>query len=346
MNWDRNKKVAESIFECIGLTPMLHLKKISERVNAEIYGKLEFFSPTGSLKDRIYYRMIKSAIEKGELKKGMKIIEASTGNAGISCAFVGSCLGFEVIIVMPSGMSDERKKLMTAYGAKIIETPGGESDVDLCLEKIKEIISEDSEKYWQPGQFSNDENINAHYSTTAPEIWEQLCGDIDVFVASQGTGGTVSGVGKFLKEKNKNIKVFAVEPSEAPLLSKRKWGSHKIEGIGDGFVPMNLKLEYIDGIVTITSEEAIEMAKILAKEEGIFCGISSGCNVCASIKLSEKFPDMKNIVTMINDTGQRYFSTELCDVKKSIEIPKREHPMDKYTKEELDKYQNKWIIIE
>jgi cysteine synthase A len=348
INWNRNSIVGESLLDFIGRTPLLKLQKIpkEEGVSNEILVKLEYFNPTGSLKDRIYYEMIKKGIESNELKPGMEILEASTGNAGISCAFIGGLLGYKVTIVMPEGMSEERKKIIRAYGANIIFTPGAESDVDLCLKKIEELKEKNPGKYWQPGQYDNPNNISAHYKTTGPEIWEQTNGKIDCFLASQGSGGTLTGVGHFLKEKNPNIALYAVEPAEAPLLSKRMWGSHKIEGIGDGFVPINLDLKQLTGIVTTTSKESIDMAKRLAQKEGIFCGISSGCNVATAIKVAKRHPNLKRIVTMINDTGQRYFSTELCGVVKEVEIPERKHVLDNYTISQLDKYQSGWEIIE
>jgi cysteine synthase A len=290
--------------------------------------------------------MITKAVGRGDLKQGMEILEASTGNAGISCSFVGTTLGYRVTIVMPAGMSQERMKIIRAYGADIITTPGGESDVDLCLRKIEELKRASPGKYWEPGQFSNKDNVAAHYKTTGPEIWEQSRRRVDCFLASQGTGGTLTGVGGFLKKKNRKVALFAVEPAEAPILARRKWGAHKIEGIGDGFVPRNLDLSHLTGIVTTSSNESIEMARRLAKEEGIFCGISSGCNVIAAIKVAKRHPEYRAIVTMINDTGQRYFSTELCGEEKPVEVPEREHPLDQYTIDQLDKYQSHWEIIE
>ncbi|MBN2541284.1 cysteine synthase family protein [bacterium] len=347
INWIKRSKATANIFEAIGMTPLTRLNTIprEEGIEANIYGKLEWFSPTGSLKDRIYYRMITEAIKCGDLKPGMEIIETSTGNAGIACSFVGKMYGYKVTIVMPEGMSDERKKLMRMYGADIVFTPGAESDVDLCLELTKKMKAENPGRYWEVGQYDNPNNIKAHYEGTGPEIWEQTEGKIDAFVATQGTGGTLTGVGKFLRERNPEVKLYAVEPTEAPMLSKREWGSHRIEGIGDGFVPRNLDLSILAGIITTTSDEAIEMGKKLSTTEGIFCGISSGSNVAACIKLAKKHPEMKHIVTMINDTGQRYFSTELCGEEKVLDIPEREHPMDDYTIAELDKYQDGWEIV-
>jgi len=338
----------DGIFQTIGGTPLVSLKSIphSERIKARVLVKLEYMNPTGSLKDRIYYEMITNAIQRGDLRLGMEILEASTGNAGISCAFVGTTLGYKVTVVMPSGMSQERKKIIRAYGADIITTPGAESDVDLCLEKIAKLRRENPGKYWEPGQFSNPDNVAAHYKTTGPEIWEQTEGHVDCFAASQGTGGTLTGVGRFLREKNREIALYAVEPTEAPILSHRRWGTHRIEGIGDGFVPKNLDLSLLKGIITVSSDESIEMAKRLSREEGIFCGISSGCNVIAAIKVARGHPEFRTIVTMVNDTGQRYFSTELCGEKKHVEVPEREHPLDEYTTEQLDRYQLWWEIIE
>ena len=287
-----------------------------------------------------------NAIEAGQLKPGMEIIETSTGNAGIACAFIGKRLGYKVTIVLPAGMSQERMKLLRAYGASIITTPGAESDVDLCIEKVAEMRKKNPKKYYEPNQYDNPDNVNAHYKTTGPEIWEQSEEKVDCFVASQGTGGTITGVGKYLREQNPQVLLYAVEPEEAPMLSRRKWGSHKIEGIGDGFVPRNLDLSQLNGIITTTSDEAIKIGRELSFTEGIFCGISSGCNVIAAIKIAKAHSEIKKIVTMINDTGQRYFTTELCGECKEIEIPEREHKMDSYTINELNKYQNKWEIIE
>jgi cysteine synthase A len=229
---------------------------------------------------------------------------------------------------------------------EIIETPGGESDVDLSYKKAKQLIEENPKTYWFPDQFSNPDAILAHYETTAVEIWEQTIGKVDALVLAQGTGSTLTGVGRFLKEKNPSVKVYAVEPREAPLLSRRKWGSHRIEGIGDGFIPRNLDLSILDGVITVSSDEAIEMGKELINEEKLLAGISSGANVAAVIKVAKKHPELKHIVTMLNDTATRYFSTLLFGVKKQLEVPEREHPFDEFTKNQLDKYQPKWEIID
>ena len=346
VNWQKQGIVAQSILESIGLTPLVRLNRVTETIEADILVKLEWFSPTGSIKDRIYHRMITEAIKKDALRPGMEILETSTGNAGIACAFVGGLLGYPVTIIIPNGMSIERTKIMEAYEAKIIYTPGAESDVDLCLKKQEDIIDKNPGKYWVPNQYANEDNILAHYLTTGPEIWEQTGNRVDAFLATQGTGGTITGIGKYLREREPRVLLYAGEPTEAPMLVKRKWGSHRIEGIGDGFIPHNLDISLLNGIFLTTSTEAIEMAKSLSLKEGLFCGISSGANVAGAIKLAKRHPELKVIVTMINDTGQRYFSTPLCGVEKCIEIPEREHPFDNYTIRELDKYQASWEIIE
>ncbi len=335
------------ILDVIGNTPTIRLSKIpaEEKIKAEIFGKMEAFNPTESLKDRIYKEMILGAIDRGDLKPGMEILEASTGNAGISCTFIGTRLGYRVTIVMPEGMSDERKKMIRAFGGELVLTPGAESDVDLCLDKIDELVKKNRGKYWVPAQFSNPDNPLAHYKSTGPEIWDQLGGKVDAFIASQGTGGVLTGVGRYLREKNPKVKLYAVEPSEAPILSRSKWGTHKIEGIGDGFVPKNLDLSLLDGVVTTTSDEAIEMTKRLSGEEGIFCGISSGCNVAAAIKLSRKHPELGVIATMINDSGGRYLSTEVFGVRKEKNIPRTSKPLDPYSLEQLAKYQKGFDLI-
>jgi cysteine synthase A len=346
LKWDRQRKYARSILEAIGHTPLVRLNRVTTGVKPEILVKVEYFSPSGSLKDRIYLNMIEKAEKRGELKKGMTILECSTGNAGIACSFVAAVKGYPCIIVMPEGMSEERKKMDVAYGTEMVYTPGGESDVDLALERLEEIRRRNPKKYWVPSQFDNPDNIEAHYKTTGPEIWEQTGGKIDAYVGTQGTGGQLTGIGRYLRKQAPRVRLYAGEPAECPLLSRREWGEHKIEGIGDGFVPRDLDLSLLDGIVTIESDEAIDMARRLAKEEGIFCGISSGANVVAALKVAKRHPEMRRIVTMICDSGQRYFSTELCGSPKHVESPEREHPIDDYTKQQLDKYQSRWEIID
>ncbi len=275
----------------------------------------------------------------------MSVLECSTGNAGIACAWVAAVKGYRSTIVMPEGMSDERKKIMRAYGASLVFTPGGESDVDLALARLQEIRAADPERYWVPGQFDNADNIEAHVLTTGPEIWEQMGGRIGAFVDAQGSGGTLTGVGRYLRSRDDRVRVYAVEPAECALLARREWGPHGIEGIGDGFVPRNLDVSLLTGVITTTTDESIDAARRLASKEGIFCGISSGCNVAAAIKLARRHPDLGSIVTVINDTGQRYFTTPLCGEEKKVDIPEREHPMDDYTRRELDRHQAGWEVL-
>jgi len=323
----------------------VRLNRVTAAVRPAVYVKVEWFGPSGSLKDRIYLHMFERAESRGELRPGMRVLECSTGNAGIACAFIAAVKGYRCTIVMPAGMSDERKKIMRAYGADLIFTPGGESDVDLSLKRLAEIRGGDPTGYWVPGQFSNADNIDAHLRTTGPEIWEQAGGVVGAFVASQGSGGTLTGVGRYLRERDNRVRLYAVEPDECALLARRAWGPHGIEGIGDGFIPDNLDVSLLTGVVTTTTEESVAMARRLAAEEGLFCGISTGCNVAAALKLAVRHPELPSIITMANDTGQRYFTTPLCGEAKHVDVPEREHPMDEKTRDELDRWQAKWEIL-
>lgn len=335
INWATRKTPARSVLQTAGFTPMVQLQRVTQGANADIFVKLEYYGPSGSVKDRILPFMAAQAEERSELRPGMTILEGTTGNTGIATAMTGAALGYPVIIVMPEGMSDERKKTIIAYGAELILTPGGESDVDLVLEKVEELKAARPGGYWEVRQFSNEDNIKAHRRTTAPEIYEQMDGNVDAFVDAQGTGGTLTGVASYLREQIPNLKVFAVEPEECPILAGGGWGPHKIEGIGDGFIPDNLHLDVLDGVIEVGSDESIEMARRMSREEGIFCGISSGCNVAAAIKLSRANPDLRRIVTMVNDNGLRYLSTELCGEMVPLEVPDREHPDSERDKEKL-----------
>ncbi|MEM1956428.1 MAG: PLP-dependent cysteine synthase family protein [Candidatus Caldarchaeum sp.] len=340
-------KVYDDVLDVIGGTPLLKLSRIprEEGVEAEVYAKLEFYNPTGSLKDRIYREMITKAVERGDLRPGMEILEVSTGNAGIACSFVGTHLGYKVTIVMPEGMSEERKQLIKAFGGEIVFTPGAESDVDLSLKKAESMMNSNPGKYWFPNQFTNPDNVQAHIKTTGPEIWDQTDGKVDCFVMSQGSGGTVSGVGRFLKSKNPGIKVYTAEPSEAAIIADGVWGSHKIEGIGDGFIPRNLDLGILDGVVTVSSTESIEMTRKLARLEGVFCGISSGCNVAAAIKVAKRHPRLRRITTLVCDSGNRYLSTEAFGPGKKAAIPEREHVLDQYTVDQRRKHLSRLEIV-
>jgi len=343
--WDTYRSALHSIGEAIGRTPLVKLGRVTAHVVPPIYLKLEWYGPSGSLKDRIYLHMFERAEARGDLKPGMRVLECSTGNAGIACAFIAAVKGYRCTIVMPEGMSDERKKIMRAYGATLVFTPGGESDVDLSLKRLDEIRGGDPTGYWVPGQFSNADNVETHHRTTGPEIWEQCGGIIGAFVAAQGSGGTLTGVGRYLRERDDRVRLYAVEPEECALLARRAWGPHGIEGIGDGFIPDNLDVSLLSGVITTTTAESLALARRLAAEEGIFCGISTGCNVAAALKLARRHPELSAIVTMANDTGQRYFTTPLCGEDKHVEVPEREHPMDPKTRAFLDRYQARWEIL-
>jgi len=343
--WDTYRSALHSIGEAIGRTPLVKLGRVTVHVVPPIYLKLEWYGPSGSLKDRIYLHMFERAEARGDLKPGMRVLECSTGNAGIACAFIAAVKGYRCTIVMPAGMSDERKKIMRAYGADLVFTPGGESDVDLSLKRLDEIRGGDPTGYWVPGQFSNADNVETHHRTTGPEIWEQCGGIIGAFVAAQGSGGTLTGVGRYLRERDDRVRLYAVEPEECALLARRAWGPHGIEGIGDGFIPDNLDVSLLSGVITTTTAESLALARRLAAEEGIFCGISTGCNVAAALKLARRHPELSAIVTMANDTGQRYFTTPLCGEDKHVEVPEREHPMDPKTRAFLDRYQARWEIL-
>jgi cysteine synthase A len=342
--WDVYRTALPSIAHAVGRTPLVKLNRIA-RAGPPLYVKVEWYGPSGSLKDRIYLHMFEQAEARGDLRPGMRVLECSTGNAGIACAFAAAVKGYPCTVVMPAGMSEERKKIMRAYGAELVFTPGGESDVDLSLEKLEQIRARDPSGYWVPGQFGNADNIDAHYRTTGPEIWEQTGGIVGAFVASQGSGGTLSGVGRALRERDDRVKLYAVEPEECALLARRAWGPHGIEGIGDGFIPDNLDVSLLTGVITTTTDESVAMARRLAREEGLFSGISTGCNVAAAVKLGRRHPRLPSIVTMANDTGQRYFTTPLCGEAKHVEVPERDHPMDERTRRELDRYQAGWEIL-
>lgn len=346
IGWSFHRRSLGSILGAVGRTPVIRLQRITADLDVEILMKLEWFGPSGSLKDRIYLHMFEEAERAGDLKAGMTVLECSTGNAGAACACISAVKGYRCIIVMPRGMSDERKRLMEAYGAELVFTEGGESDVDLSLQKLEEIRAQDPAGYWVPAQFDNPANVAAHYQTTGPEIWEQCGNRIDALVASQGSGGSLTGAGRFLREQKPNIRLYAVEPAECPILSHRRWGPHGIEGIGDGFVPKNLDVGLLTGVITTSTSESVAMARRLAREEGVFCGISSGSNVAAALKLARLRPSVRSVVVLANDTGQRYFTTALCGEEKQIQIPDRKHSLDKRSRELLDVYQETWDIIE
>ena len=305
-------KIYKKIEETIGNTPLLELTNIEKKFNlkAKIYAKLEYFNPAGSVKDRVALSMINDAEERGLIKDGATIIEPTSGNTGIGLALIGASRGYKVILTMPDTMSKERIKLIKGYGAEVVLTEG-KLGMEGAVKKAIE-INENTPNSFIPSQFDNPANVLAHYKTTAREIWEDTEGEIDVFVASVGSGGTITGIAKFLKEQNFNLKVFAVEPEKSPLISKGISGAHGIQGIGANFIPKNFDKTLTDGVLTVQDEEAIKTASLLAKTEGLLVGISSGANVASAIALAKKdeFKD-KIIVTVLPDTGERYLSTSL-----------------------------------
>ncbi|MBO5907010.1 MAG: cysteine synthase A [Clostridia bacterium] len=300
-------KIFKSFSELIGNTPLYECSSLSEGTGAKIFAKLEYKNPAGSVKDRVALAMLEDAEKRGLIKKGSLIIEPTSGNTGIGIAMVSLAKGYRCIIVMPDSMSPERVRIMRAYGAEVVLTPGA-LGMRGSIERANEILSE-NEGAFIPSQFENPENPMAHYRTTGPEIYEALSGKVDIFVAGVGTGGTVSGVGKYLKEKNKNIKIVAVEPSESPVISGGAPSPHKIQGIGAGFIPKTLDTSVIDEVITVSSDEAFATAKLICDREGILVGISSGAAAAAARKLSEREENKgKNIVTLFADSGERYLS--------------------------------------
>lgn len=299
--------ILNNIYEAIGQTPMMKLNNFKEKNMGEILAKLEFFNPSGSVKDRPALYMVEDAERKGLLKEGT-IIEPTSGNTGIGLAMIGSSKGYKVILVMPDTMSIERRKLIKAYGAEIILTEG-EKGMAGSVELAKTLAKEKG--YFMPDQFSNKSNLKSHYETTAVEILEDTKGEIDVFVAGVGTGGTVSGVGEKLKEYNKDILVVAVEPTKSQVLAGKKPSPHGIQGIGANFVPSIYNGKVIDEILHIDDEEAFKYMKLLGGKEGILAGISSGANLAAAIKLAKRLGEDSKVVTLFPDTGERYLSTEL-----------------------------------
>ncbi|MGI5880316.1 MAG: cysteine synthase A [Syntrophomonadaceae bacterium] len=338
MQWDRNRKILDNVLDSIGFTPLIRLNRITADIKPEICVKLEYTNPSGSLKDRVVNQIVKAAEQRGDLKPGMILLEGTTGNTGISTAMVAAARGYQAIIVMPQGMSEERKKTIRAYGAELVLTPGAETDVDLVLEELDRIKARYGDKIFEIGQFVREDNLNAHIENTGPEIWEQTRGEVDIFIMCQGTGGTVTGTAKFLKEQNPNIKVFISEPADSPILSKGRIGQHKVQGIADGLIPEILDLQYVDGVALVSSEESIETAQRIACEEGVFCGISSGCNVAAAIKVARRYPEAKRIVTIVNDNGLRYLSTDLCGSEVCRELLDRDYQLSEAELKKLASY--------
>ena len=302
------KRLYNNVVELIGNTPLVKINRILEESSAEIYVKLESFNPAGSVKDRIALNMIEDAEAKGKLKKGDTIIEPTSGNTGIGLALVCAVKGYRLILVMSESMSFERRNLLASYGAELVLTPAKDG-MQGAIDKANEILKGHPE-YFMPNQFENPANPAIHKKTTAVEIWDAMDGRIDAFVAGVGTGGTITGVGEFLKEKNPDIKIIAVEPAGSPVLSGGRPGPHKIQGIGAGFIPKVLNRGIIDKIITVGDDDAFKMSKRLAREEGLLVGISSGANMMAALQVAKELGKGKRVVTVLPDTGERYFSIE------------------------------------
>lgn len=306
------KKIYNSIEELTGKTPLLELRRISDefKLEAKLLAKLECFNPAGSIKDRIAMAMIDDAERKGLLKKNSVIIEPTSGNTGIGLACIASARGYKTIIVMPETMSTERRQLIKAYGAEIVLSEGSKG-MKGAIEKANKLANQYTDSFI-PSQFNNPANPEAHRLSTGPEIWEDTEGTVDIFVAGVGTGGTITGVGEYLKSKNKNIKVIAVEPSASPVLSEGKSGSHTIQGIGAGFIPAVLNTEVYDEVIRITNEDAFKFGRLLCAREGVFAGISSGAALAAAVQIAHRNENTgKTIVTIFPDSGSRYLSTPL-----------------------------------
>lgn len=306
--------IYKSVDELIGKTPLIELRKIEKEfsLGASVIAKLEYLNPAGSVKDRVAKKMLDDAEASGKLTKNSVIIEPTSGNTGIGLASVAASRGYRIIIVMPETMSVERRKLMKAYGAELVLTDG-KSGMKGAIAKAEELSAEIPNSFIA-GQFVNPANPQAHIETTGPEIYSDTDGNVDIFVAGVGTGGTVTGVGQYLKSKNPNIKVVAVEPEDSPVLSKGTPGPHKIQGIGAGFVPDILDTSIYDEIITVSNESAFEIGRLLCKKEGILVGISSGAALYAAIELAKRLENKgKNIVVLLPDTGDRYLSADMFE---------------------------------
>ena len=307
-------KIYKNITELIGKTPLFEPSNYSQDndIKARLLCKLEYLNPAGSVKDRAALGMIEAAEAQGKLKKGSVIIEPTSGNTGIGLAAIAAYKGYKVILTMPETMSIERRKLLSAYGAEIVLTDGSKG-MQGAVEKAQE-LARNTEGAFIPSQFDNRENANAHIKTTAPEIWEDTDGAVDIFVAGVGTGGTISGVGEYLKSKKANVKIVAVEPESSPLLSKGYAGAHGLQGIGANFVPSLLNRDIYDEIITVSNEEAYTAARVFARREGILVGISSGAALHAALVLAKREENIgKTIVALLPDTGDRYLSTSLFE---------------------------------
>ena len=307
-------KIYDKITDLTGKTPLLRLSGVirEENLSADILAKVEFLNPAGSVKDRVAVKMISDAEEKGLLKEGSVIIEPTSGNTGIGLAMAGVAKGYRVIIVMPDTMSVERRKIIAAYGAELVLTDGT-MGMKGAIKKAEELKNEINNSIVM-GQFVNPSNAMAHYETTGPEIWEDTDGKVDIFICGIGTGGTISGTGKFLKEKNPDIKIIGVEPLSSPFLTKGVSGAHKLEGIGAGFIPEILDTAIYDEVITVSNEDAYSMGRNLARKEGLLVGVSSGAAAVAAVEIAKRPENKgKTIVVLLPDTGMRYLSTTMFD---------------------------------
>ncbi len=303
-----SSKIAPDITALIGNTPLVSLGKISKNLPGKVIGKLESFNPCSSVKDRIAISMLNAAEKAGKLSKNSIIIEPTSGNTGIALAFIAAARGYKLILTMPETMSLERRALLKAFGAQLVLTPG-EEGMPGAMKRAEELAASTPNSFI-PQQFKNPANPDIHYRTTGPEIWNDTDGKVNIFVAAIGTGGTITGAAKFLKEKNPNIKVYAVEPEASPFLTKGEKGPHPIQGIGAGFKPDVLDMSYIDEVLTVSNDEAITMTRRVVREEGILIGISAGANVAVAARLATREENRgKMIVTILCDTGERYLST-------------------------------------
>lgn len=302
-------KRANNIIELIGDTPIVRLNRLPQKGSATVWAKLEAQNPAGCVKERIAFSMIEEAEKKGKLKAGGTIVEPTSGNTGIGLAMVAAVKGYRLILTMPETMSLERRKILQAFGAEIVLTEGPKG-MKGAVERAAELVRE-NKNFFMPQQFENKANVKIHYDTTGPEVWEQTDGNVDAFVSGIGTGGTITGAGKYLKEQNSDIILVGVEPETSAVLSGGKPGSHKIQGIGAGFIPGILDVKLIDRIMQVSNDNAMDIARRLCKEEGIFCGISCGAACYCALEIAQELGNGKDVVVILPDTGERYLTTEL-----------------------------------